>query len=162
MEYGTTIMIDQGLDTTQISTKSTIDQDLVETSYTIQIDNRFGSIVDKNGEEIDLSYIDDDNIAYYVVSTADEVDAVTTISNLTNANESPIAGPRGSRLEFKVKASLDLQTSSFLFERLGGTSQLDNKGGNPSDVYHIDSIVRVSGMNTGYSLDLPVRFVKLQ
>jgi hypothetical protein len=162
MEYGTTIMIDQGLDTTQISTKSTIDEDLVETSYTIQIDNRFGSIVNKNGEQLELSYIDDDNIAYYIVSTADENDAVSTISNLTNANESPIAGPRGSRLEFKIKASLDLQTSSFLFERLGGESQLANKGGNNSDVYHIDSIVRISGMNTGYSLDLPVRFVKLQ
>jgi hypothetical protein len=162
MEYGTTIMIDQGLDTTQISTKSTIDADLVETSYTIQIDNRFGSIVSKNGEQLELSYIDDDNIAYYIVSTADENDAVSTISNLTNANESPIAGPRGSRLEFKIKASLDLQTSSFLFERLGGESQLANKGNNNSDVFHIDSIVRISGMNTGYSLDLPVRFVKLQ
>jgi hypothetical protein len=163
MEYGTTIMIDQGLDTTQISTKSTIDEDLVETSYTIQIDNRFGSIVNKNGEQLELSYIDDDNIAYYIVSTADENDAVSTISNLTNANESPIAGPRGSRLEFKIKASLDLQTSSFLFERLGGTSTLANKGGvSTSDVNHIDSIVRISGMNTGYSLDLPVRFVKLQ
>jgi hypothetical protein len=163
MEYGTTIMIDQGLDTTQISTKSTIDEDLVETSYTIQIDNRFGSIVNKNGEQLELSYIDDDNIAYYIVSTADENDAVSTISNLTNANESPIAGPRGSRLEFKIKASLDLQTSSFLFERLGGTSTLANKGGvSTSAVNHIDSIVRISGMNTGYSLDLPVRFVKLQ
>ena len=164
MEYGTTIMIDQGLDTTQISTKNTsaFTADLIETSYTIQIDNRFGSIVNKNGEKIDESYIDDDNIAYYLVTTADENDTVSTISNLTNANESPIAGPRGSRLEFKIKASLDLQTSSFLFERLGGTSQLANKGGNNSDVNHIDSIVRISGMNTGYSLDLPVRFVKLQ
>ena len=164
MEYGTTIMIDQGLDTTQISTKSTNAMiDLMETSYTIQIDNRFGSIVNKNGEKVDESYIDDDNIAYYLVTTADENDTVSNISNLTNANESPIAGPRGSRLEFKIKASLDLQTSSFLFERLGGTSTLANKGNvSTSAVNHIDSIVRISGMNTGYSLDLPVRFVKLQ
>jgi len=163
LDRGSSIIIDQGLDTTQKSTKSTIDPDLVETSYTVQIDNRFGSIVDKKGSQLELSYIDDDNIAYYIVSTADENSAVTTISNLTKENESPIAGPRGTRLEFKIKASLDLQTSSFLFQRLGGESALDNRTGPSSadNVKHIDSIVRVSGMNTGYSLDLPVRFVKL-
>lgn len=162
LDRGAMIIVDQGLDTTQISTKATIDPDLLETSYTIQIDNRFGSIVDMNGTQLELSYIDDDNIAYYIVSDAEETDTVKNISNLTKAGDSPIAGPRGSRLQFKIKASLDLQTSSFLFTRLGGTSTLNNKGGTTSNLYHIDSIVRVSGMNTGYSLDLPVRFVKLQ
>ena len=187
MDRGSSIIIDQGLDTAQISTKSTIDPDLVETSYTVQIDNRFGSIIDKNGNQLELSYIDDDNIAYYIVSTTEGSLApgnrlarapdlgntstvsrpgrvVRNISNLTKANESPIAGPRGTRLEFKIKASLDLQTSSFLFQRLGGESALANRTGpviSPDNVKHIDSIVRVSGMNTGYSLDLPVRFVKL-
>ena len=162
LDRGAMIVVDQGLDTTQISTKATIDPDLLETSYTIQIDNRFGSIVDMNGNQLELSYIDDDNIAYYIVSDAEETDTVKNISNLTKAGDSPIAGPRGSRLQFKIKASLDLQTSSFLFTRLGGTSTLNNKGGTTSNLYHIDSIIRVSGMNTGYSLDLPVRFVKLQ
>ena len=162
LDRGAMIVVDQGLDTTQISTKATIDPDLLETSYTIQIDNRFGSIVDMNGNQLELSYIDDDNIAYYIVSDAEETDTVKNISSLTKAGDSPIAGPRGSRLQFKIKASLDLQTSSFLFTRLGGTSTLNNKGGTTSNLYHIDSIIRVSGMNTGYSLDLPVRFVKLQ
>ena len=185
LDRGASIIIDQGLDTTQISTKSTIDSDLIETSYTIQIDNRFGSIIDKSGNQLELSYIDDDNIAYYIVSTTEVVrslrnrlvrapdlgntstvsrpgQVVRDISNLTKANESPIAGPRGTRLEFKIKSSLDLQTSSFLFQRLGGTSTLTNRGGILETLDHIDSIVRISGMNTGYSLDLPVRFVKLQ
>ena len=164
LDRGASIVVDQGLDTTQISTKSTIDPDLLETSYTVQIDNRFGSIVDVNGNQLELSYIDDDNIAYYIVSAAEETDAVKNISNLVKAGDSPIAGPRGSRLQFKIKASMDLQTSSFLFTKLGGESTLDNRNPTPdtSDVYHIDSIVRVSGMNTGYSLDLPVRFVKLK
>jgi hypothetical protein len=164
LDRGANIIVDQGLDTTQISTKSTIDPDLLETSYTIQIDNRFGSIVDTSGNQLELSYIDDDNIAYYIVSTAEETDAVKDISNLVKAGDSPIAGPRGSRLQFKIKASMDLQTSSFLFTKLGGESTLDNRAGTPGapNVNHIDSIVRVSGMNTGYSLDLPVRFVKLK
>jgi len=184
LEGGASIVIDQGLDTTQISTKSTLDADLIETAFTIQIDNRFGSIVDVNGNQLELSYIDDDNIAYYIVSAAEgpgrrlagnlatpgtiaplAAQTVKSISNLTKAGDSPIAGPRGSRLEFKIKASLDLQTSSFLFTKLGGTSTLKNQtpgGLTSSNLNHIDSIIRISGMNTGYSLDLPVRFVKLQ
>jgi len=186
LDRGASIIIDQGLDTTQISTKSTLDADLIETAFTIQIDNRFGSIIDANGNQLELSYIDDDNIAYYIVSAAEGPGRRTTgnlarpgaitpladrasqtvknISNLVKAGDSPIAGPRGSRLQFKIKASMDLQTSSFLFTKLGGISTLENRDGAivADNVYHIDSIVRVSGMNTGYSLDLPVRFVKLK
>ena len=110
---------------------------------------------------MELSYIDDDDIAYYVVSE-EEATAVRSISNLIKANESPIAGPRGSRLEFKIKSSLDLNTSNYLFTTLGGESSLSNRGGGTTTVYHIDSIVRITGMNTGYSLDIPVRFVKFK
>ena len=172
LDRGASIVIDQGLDTTQISTKQKLDADLMETAYTIQIDNRFGSIVDNNGNQLELSYIDDDNIAYYIVSASEfaqvsrnEQQTVRDISNLTKAGDSPISGPRGTRLQFKIKASLDLQTSSFLFSKLGGESILTRRDGvtpGAANVDHIDSIVRVSGTNTGYSLDLPVRFVKLK
>jgi hypothetical protein len=159
LDRGSMIVIDQGLDTSQISTKQTIDPDLRETEYTIQIDNRFGSIIDPQGNQLELSYIDDDDIAYYVVSE-EEATAVQSISNLTKANESPVAGPRGSRLKFKIKSSMDLNTSTYLFTTLGGESILDNEAGTGTTVYHIDSMVRITGMNTGYSLDIPVRFVK--
>lgn len=163
LDRGAMIVIDQGLDTTQISTKQNIDPDLRETEYTIQIDNRFGSIVDSRGDEIELSYIDDDDIAYYVVSE-EEATAVRSISNLTKANESPIAGPRGSRLEFKIKSSLDLNTSNYLFTTLGGDTTMSSRtgGGDNTTVYYIDSIIRITGMNTGYSLDIPARFVKFK
>ncbi len=161
-DQATTIKIDQGLDTTQISYLSKLDPDMVETGFIVQIDSRFGSIVDPEGNMLKEDYIDDDGIAYYSVLTADETAAIQDISSKPNQSDSVIQGPRGVRLEFKIKASLDLQTSSFLFERLGGTSNLDNKSGVSTPVNHIDSIIRVSGMNSGYSLDLPVRFVKLQ
>ena len=161
LSKGTSIKLDQGMDTSQISRLQTIDEDLRETEYMIQIDNRLGSIVTTNGVSLELSYIDDDNIAYYNVSE-DEGTAVTNISNLTAPNDSPIAGPRGSRLEFKIKSSMDLNTSEFMFTRLGSTSTLDNEGGATTTLYHIDSLVRVTGMNTGYSVDLPVRFVKFK
>jgi len=163
LDRGGAIMIDQGLDTNQISTKQSIDPDLRETEYTIQIDNRFGSIVDAKGNQLELSYIDDDDIAYYVVSE-EEATAVRSISNLTKANESPIAGPRGSRLAFKIKSSMDLNTSTYLFTTLGGESTLTNRtpAGDTTLLYHIDSMVRITGMNSGYSLDIPVRFVKFK
>ena len=66
LDRGAMVVIDQGLDTQQISTKQQIDPDLRETEYTIQIDNRFGSIVDPLGNSMELSYIDDDDIAYYL------------------------------------------------------------------------------------------------
>jgi len=161
-DQATTIKIDQGLDTTQISYLNKLDPDMVETGFIVQIDSRFGSIVDPQGNILKEDYIDDDGIAYYSVLTADETAAIQDISSKPNQSDSVIQGPRGVRLEFKIKASLDLQTSNFLFERLGGTSNLNNKSDVSTPVNHIDSIIRVSGMNSGYSLDLPVRFVKLQ
>jgi len=163
-DQAATIKIDQGLDTTQISYLSKLDPDMVETGFIVQIDSRFGSIVDPEGNMLKEDYIDDDGIAYYSVLTADETVAIQDISSKPNQSDSVIQGPRGVRLEFKIKASLDLQTSSFLFERLGGTdsAKFFDKSGVAKAVRYIDSIIRVSGMNSGYSLDLPVRFVKLQ
>ena len=51
-------------------------------------------------------------------------------------------------------------TSNYLFTELGGTSRLDNRGNTSTEVYHIDTIVRVTGITTGYTVDIPVRFVK--
>ncbi len=161
-DQSTTIKIDQGLDTTQMSYLNPLPADMVETGFVVQIDSRFGSIVDPAGNDLKVDYIDDDGIAHYSVVSSDESIAIQNISSKPNKSDSVILGPRGVRLEFKIMASLDLQTSKFLFERLGGISNLDDKTSTPTPVFHIDSIIRVSGMNSGYSLDLPVRFVKLQ
>lgn len=145
------IRIDQGIDSNQISPKQTLDPDLVEDSYIIQIDNRLGKISTVNGDLVPEDYIDDDNIAYYTV----DVGLVSQITEDSNSQTETIAGPRGTRLEFKIASSIDLNTSTYLFTELGGTSTLESKS-----VRHIDSVVRVTGMKTGYSVDVPVRFVK--
>ena len=49
LEGGSSIRLDQGLDTTQISVRQNLPEELSETSYTIQIDNRLGQIVTENG-----------------------------------------------------------------------------------------------------------------
>lgn len=145
------IRLDQGIDSTEISPKQTLDPDLVEDSYIIQIDNRLGKIATTDGDMVPEDYIDDDNIAYYTV----DVGLVTQNTEDSNSDGETIAGPRGTTLSFKIASSIDLNTSTFLFTQLGGTSNLEGKS-----VRHIDSIVRVTGMKTGYSVDIPVRFVK--
>ena len=81
------------------------------------------------------------------------------VSNITSTDDSDssINGPRGTRLKFRIGASLNLNGSTTLFTRFGGTSTVGSTA-----VYHIDTIVRVTGVTTGYSIDIPVRFIKKQ
>ena len=87
-------------------------------------------------------------------------------------------GPRGKSLHFRLHASQDLQNSTYLFTQLGSSQAASTTGnilGLDADanqlyngqsassltIYYIDSIVRVVGANTGYRLDIPVRYVKI-
>ena len=158
---GAIIKVDQGLDTTEISPKRRLDDDLKETSYILQIDNRLGKLVDTQGTLAAFDYIDDDNIAYYTVDLGD-----TFVSEITVDTKDPkevIRGPRGSRVEFRIQSSMDLNTSSFLFEQLGGTTTLlDTSVAPPSNnCLFIDSNVRLTGVKTGVMIDIPVRYVRL-
>lgn len=157
---GGSIRLDQGLDTTAITPAQTLPADMVETNYTIQIDNRLGSVVTENGSTAPLDYIDDDNIAFYTVGIEEGMVENNSSTTAGTTGGDVIAGPRGTMLRFKIRASLSLNTSNYLFTLLGGLSVLDNVGGTGSQVYHIDSIIRITGVNTGYTVDIPVRFVK--
>ena len=163
LDGGSSIRLDQGLDTTQISVQQNLPEELSETSYTIQIDNRLGQVVTSNGNTVPLDYIDDDDIAYYTVDLGDGV--VSQITDRTNSVKQVIAGPRGTKLIFKIAASVDLNTSAYLFTKLGGVASMANRtpgNAGTTTVYYIDSIVRVSGVKTGYAVDIPVRFVKFK
>ena len=164
------VAADQGLDTTEVSNQQTladIDSTLVETQYFVQIDNRLGqlqsrgSLAEGQNGRIQPSSIDDDNIATYIFSTNDNTGV---ISSPGAGAASSINGPLGTRVQFKIAASLDLRTSTFLFNQLGsaGTSNITS-GTNTllaANYRFIDSTVRISGVSTGYTLDVPVRFVK--
>jgi len=161
LEGNNFIRVDQGLDTTEVSPKqrSTI-KEMIEFQYIMQIDNRLGRIVTPNGDRVSSDYVDDDNIAYYTVDASDGI--VSDNSDDSNSTTQTISGPRGSILEFKIEASLQLQTSTYLFNQLGGTTTMvrkDGTGGTQS-VRYIDTTVRVTGMQTGYSIDIPIRFIK--
>jgi len=164
------IRVDQGLDTQDISAALTLDPELKETQYIIEMDSRFGSLWDIKGSaasSYDPSFIDDDLIASYYVTlgnglfVADSVPGNVAAGGggggdpeAKAANES-IDGPRGTRLIFSILASTDLSTSNYLFTALGGTLQ-----DTLYNYYYIDSTIRVTGITTGYKIDIPVRYLK--
>ena len=157
------IRIDQGLDTTQVSPRQNLSAELVETDYMLQIDNRLGYIISKDGNtKAVLDYVDDDQIAYYTVSFGTDPDFVKQNTSTDNTVDQAILGPRGTILEFTIGASLELNTSTYLFTELGSTMSLANQtAGNSTTTNFIDSMIKVTGQTTGYSLSIPVRFVKI-
>ena len=160
---GTPIRVDQGLDTVSPTPASTMDETLVETRYMIEMDNRLGAIVDRKGRAAPLSFIDDDNIAAYNLSldTNPTIIQRNTNKDLVGASRETLKGPRGTTLGFMIKSSVDLQDSNDLFEKIGKTSQswVDTTG--TATIHYIDTIIRVTGLTTGYRIDIPVRLVKL-
>jgi len=152
------IRLDQGLDTSAIPPETKIDADLYERQYIIEMDDRLGTLVDQDGAVQPVSFVDDDNIASYYLSLGTSVKIVKNNSEtgVSTGNEA-ITGPRGTTVRFKVAASTDLRTSTYLFEQLGGLSGIGATG-----LYHIDTTVRITGATTGYRVDVPIRYVKKQ
>jgi len=156
------IRLDQGLDTSAIPPAITIDADLNERQYIIEMDDRLGTLVDQEGAVQPVSFIDDDNIASYYLSLGTSVNIVQNNSEIgENTGNEAITGPRGTTVRFKVAASTDLRTSTYLFEQLGSTSTVTTTSGDV-DLYHIDTTVRITGATTGYRVDVPIRYVKKQ
>ena len=163
LKGGNYVRIDQGLDTTEITPSVAIDSDLRETQYIIEIDSRLGRIANpmsENSVDASVSFIDDDSMASYYLTQGTDLDYVKDNTEDERLNSQVIDRPRGTYLQFKIRSSLELNTSDFLFERLGNqTTIVGNTGA--KTYYKIDTIVRVTGATTGYRLDVPVRFVKL-
>tara|TARA_R100000808_G_C2148509_1_gene156676 strand:- start:604 stop:1557 length:954 start_codon:yes stop_codon:yes gene_type:complete len=165
------VRTDQGLDTNELSQDAVISPELLETQYFVQVDNRLGFLVNPSvggrggvaSRTVGFSpaSIDDDNIATYLFTSGDNAGVV---SQLQTGEASDIDGPRGTRVSLKLASSLELRTSTFLFEQLGSQGIADIQSGSrtlaAADYRFIDSTMRVSGITTGYTLDIPVRFVK--
>jgi hypothetical protein len=160
------VRCDQGLDTSSISPSHALNAALLETQYAIEVDNRLLSIVSSDGSTAaSVSFIDDDDIATYYLSQASNPSFVyenpeTSASVTTQV----IDGPRGTVLEFKFASTLDVIDGSY-FDELGSTKVMTDDFGSTgaSSTYkYIDTFVRIQGMTTGYSIDLPVRLIRFQ
>ena len=150
---GKNLRADQGLDTEAQSPTQDLDSDLVETQYIVEIDNRLGSLYSPDGTPTPVSFIDDDSVASYFFSRDD----IYVKDNLnTTEGQQVILGPRGTYLNFKIRASQNLRSSTYLFDLLGS----DGMSIGSSTYKYIDTNIRISGATTGYSLSVPVRFIK--
>ena len=157
LDDGKYIRIDQGVDSTDIPAATIIDPELNETQYMIDIDSRLGSIVSvTDGTRARVNFIDDDGIARYYLTMAD---AGSFVMDNTVYTESPstqvIAGARGTIVQFRISPSIDLTANAALFDKIGSTVSVEG-----TTVKNIDAFVRVTGVTTGYRLDIPVRFIR--
>jgi len=161
----TSIRVDQGLDTTEVSFALPLDPDLRETQYLVEMDNRLGTLYSGDGTAAaTLSFIDDDNIAtYYLTENTDTafVKSLSSVTDVITGGGTDIAGPRGSFLNIKIASTMALKTSTFYMNVLGSTGTALVQGGLTNGNYKfIDSVLSVTGMTTGYRIDIPIRYVK--
>lgn len=164
------IRIEQGLDTIEIPKTETIDTDLLETQYIVEIDKKLGFIIrgsaGSSAQQVAASesYIDDDGIASYFFTLDSNTNFVSQLSipDQRTPNTDPegscvLSGPRGTKLQFSLGASLELRTntSDYLFDCLGSTTTFRGLS-----VKYIDTSVTITGATTGYRLSVPIRFIK--
>ena len=140
------LLFDQGIVSNALGDtgKVALDADLVETQYIIEIDNRLGYLVDPDGNPATASFVDDDNIASYFLSLTTNSQYFSD-STLTSSDV------------LLVGASTNLNSSTYLFTQLGSTSTIGS-----TNLYHIDTTIRVTGATTGFRVDIPIRFLKQQ
>jgi hypothetical protein len=146
------IRFDIGFDTTELSKSEPIDADLLETQIIVELDNRLGTLVNADtNEALEFAFLDDDQVATYVLT-----DVINKNVPNTNSSEdkSSLSGPFQGSVEFKIQASTSLRTSTALFTKFGTTITIGDSFNS------IDSIMRITGGNTGFSLDVPIRFLK--
>jgi len=157
------IRVDSGLDSNELSPGDTYPGTDKETAFKIEIDNRLGIISDKEGNDSSPVTIDNDGVATYVLSRTGNSNFVKDNTSVeAGSGSQAIAGPRGPYIEFKIRAQLSLQQSNYLFDTLGGTDNtLTAHDTTTPTAKIVDSIIRVTGMTTGYTIHIPIRFVKL-
>tara|TARA_R110002126_G_scaffold4922_11_gene25532 strand:+ start:2173 stop:3180 length:1008 start_codon:yes stop_codon:yes gene_type:complete len=183
------IVFDQGLDSTDLTLGylANRDAEMLETEYLIECDNRLLMIANPAGGNnlASPSFIDDDSIASYFLNMQSDGSyfaAQPAGAQARNANGQVTAnqsvpyiisdpGPNavqegsmigstsrgrlGSRLALRLKSSENLETGITLFTQLGGTVTIS-----AVNYYFIDTVIRVTGVTTGYRVDVPLKLLK--
>jgi hypothetical protein len=157
---GTTIRVDQGMDTNEIPPTFPLDSNLKERQYLVRLDNRFGKIASTvSGEIADVSFVDDDDLATYILNLGTDPEFVKNNTVKEVSSKETLEGPRGTFIQFRIQSSLELNTSEYLFDQIGTTGTMTGASGTVN-IKYIDATVRVEGVTTGMMVDIPVRFVK--
>tara|TARA_R110001583_G_scaffold6811_10_gene34340 strand:- start:12951 stop:13904 length:954 start_codon:yes stop_codon:yes gene_type:complete len=154
----TPIIIDQGLDTLGKSFKSDLLAELQETVYMIKADMRLLGVVDRNGFQLAPSFVDQDNLATYIVKGEQMGFGQTPGGPGSNQGDSVIAGPRGPTYNLRLCAGRLVGTGTHIFTQLGTTNS--SYGTKSISVQMIDTVVRVISKNLGFQVDVPVRVIR--
>jgi len=164
---GAYIRLDQGLDTIAISPGAGLSADLREDTFIIEMDNRLGVLtsiaVGDTPTTKTPSNVDDDDIATYMISATSDTGFVSAIRNRTTTVGQVIAGPRGNRLQFRVRPKINLAESDYYFDLFGSAETGATIAGIAStkNVKYIDSFVTIYGASTGYTVQVPIRFFRV-
>ena len=179
------IVFDQGMDSNELTLGYLSNRlsDMLETEYMVEIDNRLLMLATPAGGNALAApqNIDDDFIASYYFSMESDSEyfaAQPGGANVRNADAtipfiitdlgpngtqegsmigSQNRGRLGSRFAARLRSTLDIETGTQLFTDLGGTVTIS------AAVYnYIDTTVRVTGVTTGYRLDIPLKLLKKQ
>ena len=168
------VFIDQGQDTGgQPDITQPLSPDLIETAFLVRLDHRLLRLHRGTEEYTQLanSFVDDDAIASYYVSSTDlavqnsrEYDSTDITSGKTN-NQEMFNGPIGNRLKLMIKTAVGIQSSDSLFDELGTSVASDTgfpkkSSATVSSYKFIDTVVNVVGVTSGYSIDIPIRILR--
>ncbi len=155
------ITVDQGIDSSTLSNTISMKDassgfsSLYETEYDIIIDSRLGIIQSRtSGTELQGKSIDDDGMAIYSVREGN-TEYVSQIPVGQAVTSNIILGNQGSRLQFNIVPTAAAISTNNLFNSLGFSVTL-----NSQNFTAIRTSVKVVGRTTGYTLDIPVIFVK--
>ena len=183
------ILIDQGIDGSgELPITTEFPSDLEETAYMVKVDHRLIRLQGKNNalntsaagdfEDLTHSFVDDDAVATYYISTGDpgfkdgttnRHVGLTDASNIQSAtNAEAFNGPLATRLAIAPRTSNAVKNSDGFFNELGVSTntsakntQLHAVGGQSLGAHkYIDTIINVVGVTTGYALDIPIRIIK--
>jgi len=160
-DKGTTIYIETGYDNSAVGLDVPPDGGASDMdTYIIEMDSRLGSIAWR-GTPLTHTYRDDDMIASYIIDAPS--DYLHPVFNAqTSGGEHVIAGFRFNSLRFQVIPSTHLKNSDFYFTKFGGTTSMMRRSGTTgtNNVNYIDTLVKVTSVDTGYTLEIPIRYVK--
>ena len=165
------IMVEQGIDNSSLGKDSLVGGDLIENQYIITINDSLGSILSgqpgADVRQVQPNFVNTNRMATYNITSIQGGGAfvrnmktvdINNDRDVTEDNKlTQIAGLRGTELRFRIRPSRNLRTSFYLFERFGNLTLTYNA----KTFKYIDTTVRVVGGNTGSTINVPVRFLRL-
>jgi len=157
--------LDQGLNSAQEGTTPLVQgNDLFETQYLVEMDNRFLQLVGPTDTATlaPKSFVDDDNIASYFLAMQGGTSPF--INSIGEDADDVLTGRPGSKFEFRLKVTQDIENSTgaanYLFQTFGNAIAHATVSGSGDDHHTIDTMVRVTGFTTGYRVDIPIKIIK--